>query len=385
MAAVGGMLAFGSFGVPIKSKVAQTLDIDPLAMQTYKTSMCFLTCWLVLLYGEELSFTPWGFVSGLFWVPGGIGTIFAIKNAGLAIGIGVGSSFIVLVSFTWGIFVFGEHVHSRLDACFAVGCMMLGLLGMAYYSAPNVIEEALEEEHRLDPAEIGGEFQCLRSVTSDDGEEGQDQLLEMPSVEQHDEEEAVAGDEVVIVDSTPGVYIDELSDSHIVCFGSKWSRRTLGILSATFSGVYGGSIMVPMKWAPDDAKGMGYLISFAIGAATVNLSFWIIRGLYLSRRMGSFSAGYDALPSMHFRKMWRYGGACGLLWSIGNFFSILSVEFLGEGVGYSVVQSSILVSGLWGIFYFHEVQGVKTISKWLLSAAITVLGILLLSYEHHEK
>jgi hypothetical protein len=51
LAAFGGMLAFGSFGVPIKSKVAQTLDIDPLAMQTYKTSMCFLTSWLVLLYG----------------------------------------------------------------------------------------------------------------------------------------------------------------------------------------------------------------------------------------------------------------------------------------------------------------------------------------------
>lgn len=51
MAAVGGMLAFGSFGVPIKSKVAQSVDIDPLVMQTYKTSMCFLTSWLVLLYG----------------------------------------------------------------------------------------------------------------------------------------------------------------------------------------------------------------------------------------------------------------------------------------------------------------------------------------------
>jgi hypothetical protein len=49
-------------------------------------------------------------VSGLFWVPGGIGTIYAVKNAGLAIGIGVGSSFIVLVSFTWGIFIF-EYVH----------------------------------------------------------------------------------------------------------------------------------------------------------------------------------------------------------------------------------------------------------------------------------
>ena len=34
IAAFGGMLAFGSFGVPIKSKVAQSLDIDPLVMQT---------------------------------------------------------------------------------------------------------------------------------------------------------------------------------------------------------------------------------------------------------------------------------------------------------------------------------------------------------------
>jgi hypothetical protein len=54
VAAVGAMLAFGSFGVPIKSKVAQTLDIDPLVMQTYKTTMCFLTSWLVLFYGERL-------------------------------------------------------------------------------------------------------------------------------------------------------------------------------------------------------------------------------------------------------------------------------------------------------------------------------------------
>jgi len=58
---------------------------------------------------------------------------------------------------------------------------------------------------------------------------------------------------------------------------------------------------------------------------------------------------------------------------------------LGEGVGYSVVQASMLVSGLWGIFYYKEIEGRETISKWFLSASITVLGILLLSYEHHEK
>lgn len=99
-AAFCSMLAFGTFGVPIKSQAAVSVDIDPLVFQTYKTTMCFCTSWLVLLAGEGFIFTPWGIVSGVFWVPGGVATIYAVKNAGLAIGIGIGSSFIVLVSCT---------------------------------------------------------------------------------------------------------------------------------------------------------------------------------------------------------------------------------------------------------------------------------------------
>lgn len=51
-AAVLSMLAFGSFGAPIKSRAAKSVDVDPLVFQTYKTTMCFLTSWLVLLSGE---------------------------------------------------------------------------------------------------------------------------------------------------------------------------------------------------------------------------------------------------------------------------------------------------------------------------------------------
>lgn len=314
----------------------------------------------------------------MFWVPGGIATIFAIKNAGLAVGIGVGSSFIVLVSFTWGIFVFDEHVHSRLDACFAVGCMMLGLLGMAKYSAPNATVNEAEEE-----SSPGTDYQCLDSVNSDDPEALSSDQLEDQNNNENDA--LVIGGETVLIEHAP--LRNDILDAHlhIYFWGVKCSRRTLGIMAAVFSGVYGGSVMVPMKYAPLDDHGIGFLISFAIGAATVNLALWIIRCLYLSLKLGSFSEGYNALPSMHLEKMWKYGAACGLLWSIGNFFSIISVEYLGEGVGYSVVQSSILVSGLWGIFYFHEVEGYVMISKWLLSASTTVVGILLLSYEHHEK
>lgn len=75
-AAACSALAFGTFGVPIKSEAARSVDIDPLVFQTYKTFVCFATSWLILLPNasgggglEEFTFTPWGIVSGLFWVP----------------------------------------------------------------------------------------------------------------------------------------------------------------------------------------------------------------------------------------------------------------------------------------------------------------------------
>ena len=124
-------VAFGSFAVPIKCNSAQKCSIDPLAFQTYKTAVCLLTSvwiptkmevlqqesdnqvadatresaswwWLRRLAVLYYNFTPWGIVSGLFWVPGGVAAIYAVQNAGLALSQGLWSSIIVLVAFTWG-------------------------------------------------------------------------------------------------------------------------------------------------------------------------------------------------------------------------------------------------------------------------------------------
>jgi hypothetical protein len=57
LAAIGSMLAFGSFGVPIKSEACQRLQVDPLVFQSYKTAMCFFTSWLILFFGRSLTTT----------------------------------------------------------------------------------------------------------------------------------------------------------------------------------------------------------------------------------------------------------------------------------------------------------------------------------------
>jgi glucose uptake protein GlcU len=61
---------------------------------------------------------------------------------------------------------------------------------------------------------------------------------------------------------------------------------------------------------------------------------------------------------------------------------MVSVEYLGEGVGYSIVQAQMLVAGLWGIFWYREVKGWQYIIGWFVCASMTITGIVLLSYQH---
>lgn len=310
--------------------------------------------------GQEFSFTPWGIVSGFFWVPGGVAMVYAIKAAGLAIGMGIGSSFIVLVSFTWGIFIFEEKVESRALASLAIVLMMAGLWGMSYYSSPQA-QHIETDNHSVESHPVG-----YRGVQphSSDTEDEEESFQEETDVYDEDAQDAPPPD--------------------VAICGRKVSQRKLGMAAAVFNGAWGGSIMVPMKFAPSDADGRGYVISFAIGASVVTLLLWLLRYSYYLGRSRSVVKAYQALPSLHLSVLWFPGALSGTLWSIGNFFSILSVEHLGEGVGYSVVQAAMLVSGLWGIFWFREIVCATAITYWFVSAGLTIAGILLLSYEHHE-
>jgi glucose uptake protein GlcU len=129
---------------------------------------------------------------------------------------------------------------------------------------------------------------------------------------------------------------------------------------------------------------MGFVVSFGIGSAIVTLILWILRYAYnVGYYYGSCSMAYRELPPFHFRTMALPASMSGILWSIGNLFSMVSVQYLGEGVGYSVIQLGMMVSGLWGICLFQEITGATQICKWFASATFAVGGILFLSYEHH--
>jgi glucose uptake protein GlcU len=359
-AAFVSCVAFGTFAVPIKCAAVRKVDVDPLGtwavklkvnqqsylliycfahslpfvctvLQTYKIGMTLLTSWLVLLFGVPFTFTPWGFVSGLFMVPGGTAGYFAVQNAGMAVSQGIWSSLKVLVAFCWGILIFHEPVHSKLGTTLAIALLMVGLAGVSIFAAPRTSTSSPQEEPLL------------------------------PDVEEQNQPE--------IVDNKD--YLGFLK------------RRHFGLLGAVIDGAYGGSVLVPMHYAgPATTNGLSYVMSFAIGCSSVVTMVWVLRLLFNSVQEQSLRVGYDRLPSLHVTTIGPYAALAGLIWSLGNVSSILTVALLGEGVGYSIVQSQLLVAGLWGVFWYKEIRGMRAIASWFTFAVITVAGIVMLSREH---
>lgn len=134
IAGILAALCYGSFGVPIKwtkqlhlvgnnnnveSSAVNDNDLHPLVLQSYKTLTLFSMSWLVLLLPNVTSFvddyTHWGLLSGLLWVLGGTGGVYAIRMAGLAIAVGTWASVMIAVNFIWGILIF--KVSAKCCVC----------------------------------------------------------------------------------------------------------------------------------------------------------------------------------------------------------------------------------------------------------------------------
>ena len=102
--------------------------------------------------------------------------------------------------------------------------------------------------------------------------------------------------------------------NYTTLFGWRCTRFTAGIIAAVFNGCWGGSIMVPFKYVPKGTTGMQYLVSFAVGAAIVTSSLWIILFFYNCSITSSLQSAWNELPCLHFAIMWKPGITSGILW-----------------------------------------------------------------------
>ena len=302
------------------------------------------------------------------------------------------------MSFAWGIFIFGETVNSIWETTFGVSLMLIGFIGMAYFSSPCVMEQTSLQQQNQDEISLSNNEQSLEEgscidtntlkqpLLEDNFEESPRRLENLSITDQSEDMPLSANGNEEMKSSHRNEGIDsehaKLNNSHdkVNLFGTQWDRRKLGLLGAILDGILGGAMLVPMHYSK--YRGEEYVISFGTGAMTVTIIFWIIRWMYNSYDQKSIGKGFNVLPSMHIKNTFLPGISAGLIWSLGNLGQIMSVSSLGESIGMSIVQSGMIVSGILGITWFKEIKGRKAISFWSMSAFSTFIGIVLLSRQH---
>lgn len=399
VAAVAAALSYGSFGVPIKA--TKDVDVWPLVYQSYKTVIMFLTCWLVYFLGVEIAFTKWGLLSGLLWVLGGTSGVAAIRLAGLSVAVGTWASVMVLVNFVFGILVFREPVADVWGTLGGFSLLIVGLVGMSHFSAPQKnghqggepSVDATEQQGDEEGATADGFYEPSTDYQSmQDHSPVRERTVVNESVVEMEppSEPASPGDAEPLV--TDGVVADSCQEEYylVLCSGQvSLTKRQCGIIGAVANGFLTGGSLIPLHYAKNEGfGGAKYFPSMACGALITNVLIWVV--YFAVRTIIDWKQGrtihdtLNNLPQWHFRVLCLPASLSGLLLSIAMFSSIIAVTYLGQGVGNSLVQTKILVSGLWGIFFYHEIVGGATIAKWFASAALTVLAIVWLSLERLE-
>lgn len=159
---------------------------------------------------------------------------------------------------------------------------------------------------------------------------------------------------------------------------SNGNERLVGLASAATVGLFGGSVLVPLSYAPKAAGGVAFLPSFGLGALAAGSVVTATRlawgGAELRRVAGHPLGGaqrFDVLLS---------GLLSGFTWNAGNFCSIAAQSYyaLPYGIAYPILQCAFFFGGLWGIYMFGEVERRAARVFWfgtaLLAAGVVLLG-----------
>ena len=119
------------------------------------------------------------------------------------------------------------------------------------------------------------------------------------------------------------------------------SPRTQGLCLALYVGVANGSFMVPFKAATKDTglDAVEYTLSFGMGSAGITALLMLLYLNFSGTRRPSLTQWRVAL---------RPGLLTGLLWSAGNFCSIIATQMLDLTIAWPMVQVRCVCSFLSG-------------------------------------
>ena len=353
----------GTFPVFIKTKKVLAAGVHPVVFQFYKSAwVCLFGVSLIvvrLIRQQPLSFTPWAAASAAAWIPAGVTTIIAVPLIGVGSAVLATSAVSSTLSFLvfWLIFHESVKVHDIFGLKFPIAPFYLlgALLGMG-----GLIWSQQFSARQLSNAK----------ATAGQKHSGIEPDAKTPLI-------SVAG--------------DDAQNKNRICSGSRLLNVTLGFGAASLAGFFSslqygvvsvGRLVTQTKYtnatstALDeqfDALGC-WTGAFGVSALVCTLAAWAVVSLW------EFCHSRPA-PSLQLRVMWAPGAGAGVFWSMANLFATLAVLRDGNALVMAQINAaSLIVSGLWGLLWYREIQG-RAVISWIVSALFTGTMIVLLGFE----
>jgi len=368
LCAIGGGFFMGLYPLFIKTKPVLEANVHPVVFQLYKSTLVFLTAWILLIprltrklpEGEPVFvFSWWGVVSAAFWVPSGLLTIGSVPLIGMAMQVAVSCAANAVLTFLVFWLVFGSKMkeYSCGDGCH-------------YYRAPIYLAATVLGMFALifAPA-IAVKLGLDKKKTKADDEERQALLI-------NTEREAA------------GAKKGKASEYYLFVLGmvlsvgcGVFAASQYAVLTVAKSAVAKeNNCSFKKKDCPKDVTEAydnfgSWLVSFGIGAIGVTLILLAI--VSVAKMMQGLP-----LPALHWNVLKRSGVAAGICWSIANFLIIAGNVIHGNAVIMAQVLSfQIITSGLFGMLWYGEGGGKASKVIWSVAALWTLASMVLLGLE----
>lgn len=329
--AVLGGAAMGSYPVFLKTQPVLRAAPHPLVFQLYKSAIVFATAWIFLIPrwwsrpAEEplLVWSKWGLAAAAFWIPSGLGTIFAVQRLGMGLTMAINAATGSTASFVAFVALFGTRIreYSCGEGCtftLAPVYLLATLLGIvAMVSASSIATK------------LG-----IRSRSGHNGLNRQKLRLSDASL--------VASNTIATETTTPTGssrwWIGVASSLSAGLFAAvQWSAITVGQQSEQRQAM---CLDDPPSCPAELREAFNVLgswnVSFGTGAIVVTLALMFGREAATGERL-----------DLHWPLLQTAGIYAGILWVVGNTLITLAVSAGGNAVVVAQAQSAtIFFSGL---------------------------------------
>ncbi len=146
-----------------------------------------------------------------------------------------------------------------------------------------------------------------------------------------------------------------------------------GILMSTFFRFTAASMDLNNFASPEVGKMTPYTAMFVF-ALGVFFSNFIFNTIVMKKPFVGTPTTYKEYFSGSF-KTHAVGILGGMIWGVGNLFSLIAAEKAGAAISYGLGQGATMVAAFWGVFIWKEFKGGPKINNFLL----TMMFVLFLS------